>query len=110
MNKFVIPILSLLTAILYLGIRTRYQTEPSTSLLHFIYIDILNLEKINFTELNYFETWSIVSFEMFFGVVFLILTSFLNKRFWTIISSLTIFYIWLKTLLFIKELWTVIII
>lgn len=102
MNRFLIPILSLLTALLFLGIRTRYQMEPSTSLLHFIYIDILNLEKINFHELNYFESWSIVSLEMFLGVVFLILTSLLNKRYWTIISSLTIFYIWLKNYIVYK--------
>ena len=96
MNRFVIPIFSFLTALLFVGIRIRYHTEPSTTLLHFIYIDIINFEKINFQELNYFKSWSIVSFEMIVGVMFLIFTSFLNKRFWTTISSLILFCIWLK--------------
>lgn len=96
MHKKIVFILTILTVFLFLGIRIRYQTEPSSSLFYFIYSDISNFHKINWEEIDYLKSWTFVSFEMILGILFLIGSSFLKNKIWILLSSLILFGIWLK--------------
>lgn len=96
MRKIIILIFTLLTILMFLGIRTFYNFAPDFSLLTFIKNDVSDFNNFNWKKESYTKSWAFVSYEMIFFLTLLLISSFLKNKYWLLISSVFLFVIWLK--------------
>ncbi|MBW8361834.1 MAG: hypothetical protein K0M56_06550 [Kaistella sp.] len=99
MHKNTTLVLTILTIILFLGIRTAYNSSPTFSLFTFIKEDVLHFKAFDWEEASYTESWAFVSYEILISLLFLLSSSFLKNKYWMLLSSLILLAIWLKNYL-----------
>lgn len=103
-KKILILIISLLTITFFLSIQIAYNSSPPSPLFYLVKENISNLAWL---KTNPFDTISSngvnlgkLSSQIVWAILFLVIASFLKNKFWLLVASLFLMFIWLKNYIF----------